>query len=241
MLSEEEQILQEAGLTNVEAKIYLALSRENLTVWELSKRTSISRSTLYTKINELLAKGIITRVYCDKIRFKALDPEVLVRINEERTLKVRENLDKIRFWSSDESTVEVAEGLTAFKEFLNNLLKKNEEILVYGIHKDVPKILRGYIDKFHKIRIEKGIVMKHIYDYDALERIRALNKLKFTEARTIASLKTKSTTNICGDEVLITSWGEGLRGKTITIRILSREVSDTYKSYFNRLWQVAKR
>lgn len=75
---------------------------------------------------------------------------------------------------------------------LDGFLKYNEPILVYGIPKEAPEKMKTFIPHFHNRRIPQKIVMKHIYNHNAQERIKYLNTLPYTEARYLLAVRFES-------------------------------------------------
>ncbi len=235
-MTEEIEALIDFGLNQKEAEIYIELSKRAKSVWELSKSTKLSRSSIYHILERLKIKGMISEIKENKsTKFKSIEPETIIKRSEEITEELKNALPKLKFWNENTTKAEIFIGTRAFLNLLNNFLDKKEDILVYGIPKNVPKILRGGIDRFHKKRVSLKITMKHIYNYDAAKRIKYLNSLKYTEARAVNGLKTEATTNICGDEVLLTIWNNPIW----TIRITSRKISEAHKKYFKFLWGIA--
>ncbi len=233
---EEIKALIDFGLNQREAEIYIELNKGVKSVWELSKSTKLSRSSIYHILERLKSKGMISEIKEEKsTKFKSIEPETIIKRSEEITEELKNTLPKLKFWNKNTTKAEIFIGTRAFLNLLNNFLDKKEDILVYGIPKNVPKILRGGIERFHKKRINLKIKMKHIYNYDAFERIKYLNSLDYTEAKAVRGLKTEATTNICGDEVLIT-----IRNNPLwTIRITSKKISEAHKKYFEFLWKTA--
>ena len=78
------------GLTVLQARIYLALSRaEEANITTLSKTTNIARQEIYRVINELQNRGLAEKVIAKPVRYRAVQikeavPHLLFRINEEK-------------------------------------------------------------------------------------------------------------------------------------------------------------
>lgn len=80
------------GLTEKEARIYLAaLGLGETLASSLSKKTGISRPTIYGIIANLVKKGLMSNVIRNKINyFYVLPPKYLIEIGEQ-TLKIQQN------------------------------------------------------------------------------------------------------------------------------------------------------
>ena len=96
--------------------------------------------------------------------------------------------------------------------------------------------MKHFIPGYHKRRQAKKIVMKHIYNYKAQDRIQYLNTLDLTEARYLPEeFDSQVSTIICGDEAVFTLWSPNVW----SIRIKNQEIADSYKKYFYLLWEKA--
>ena len=75
--SESKKFLQDIGLSEKEAAVYLSLlSVDSASVIELSKSTDINRTTLYPILDDLIAKKLVVEIKHDKkVRFQAESPE----------------------------------------------------------------------------------------------------------------------------------------------------------------------
>ncbi len=86
--------LLELGLTEYEAKIYLALLRENpATAYELGKSSGVPTSKIYEVLNKLIEKGVTSIVDEGKTkRYCPVDPEEFLDKHKSRTDKIIDNL-----------------------------------------------------------------------------------------------------------------------------------------------------
>jgi hypothetical protein len=110
--------------------------------------------------------------------------------------------------------------------------------LAFGASKKaVENFGEGFLEEFHKQRIKRKIQMFHIYNSSALDRIKYLNKMKFTHAKFLAKkYDTTMSTAICHDTVLLLNFLDSL----FVIKIKSQQIADTYKRYFELMWRMAK-
>lgn len=81
-----EQILQEAGLTNSEATLYLTLIKNSPSAPPyLAQLTNESRTNIYKLLDSLLAKGLVTRDETQKkLRYWANNPSALLDLAKHR-------------------------------------------------------------------------------------------------------------------------------------------------------------
>lgn len=98
-------------------------------------------------------------------------------------------------------------------------------------------ISKFFLENYHRRRCKAKIPMKMIYNSDAKERIKWLNKQCGTESRYLApEYDSPVSTTICGDEVVMTLYSKS----PLTIQIKNAEIAKAYKQYFEVLWGLAK-
>jgi len=85
--------------------------------------------------------------------------------------------------------------------------------------------------------------MYHLYMKEAIERIRFLNTLPFTEARYLEEncREHPVTTTICGDEVAIQIFNEEKDSRPVVILIKDEHVAGAYRQHFFTIWKLAKK
>jgi len=234
-----EQTLLELGFSQNEVKIYIALLEKGLsTPTDIAKKTKLYRTNIYDALDRLMKKGLVSYVINeDKKFFDVSDPKNLLVLLKEKELnlqKVMPEFELAKQLSKSGSQSCIFEGVQAFQKLLDSFLKYNEPILVFGIPKNAPELMKTFIPHFHQRRIAKKIVMKHIYNHNAQERINFLNKMPLTEAKYLPSqYDSKVSTNICGDEVVLALWTDPV----FVIQINNKHIADAYRNYFNILWQ----
>ncbi len=114
--------LQNAGLSENEAKIYLAtLQLGQTSVSRIARQAGIKRTTVYLSLESLLQKGLVSAIKKDgKTNYFAEDPRDLERIMEERKKEISnlipqllaftnliDNKPEIRYFEGDEGIKEV--------------------------------------------------------------------------------------------------------------------------------------
>jgi len=236
-----EEVLQELGFSKNEAIVYLALL--NLgpsTAGKVAERCKLHRTNVYDALERLSEKGIVSHMIKENTKiFEATDPNHLKQLLDEKKMHLEAVLPQLLLDKqiAAKTSAHVYEGLKAFRAVFFNMLNYKETIVAYGIPKIVPDIVKPFIEQFHAQRIKKGIVMKHLYNENAKERIASLNSLSKTEARFLPEkFNSPVTTIVCGDETLIINWE-----KPITfIQIENRALADAYKKYFEILYSNAQ-
>ena len=237
-----ESILVELGLSMNEAKVYLSLLNLGITTTTaIAKDCCLHRSNVYDSIEKLIVKGLVSYVKKDNVTlYEANDPQCLMSILSEKENQLKSILPQLMLskkLAKAKGEAHIFEGVTAFMDILYGFLDYGEPILAYGIPKAAPEMLKTKIPHFHDKRIKKKVVMKHIYNHNAQQRIAYLNKIEGCYARYLpASFDSQVSTNICGDQVVLALWSNPV----IVIQIKNQQIADSYKNYFELLWNSAK-
>ncbi|MBU0471901.1 MAG: helix-turn-helix domain-containing protein [Nanoarchaeota archaeon] len=237
-----EDILTDLGLSTNEAKIYTSLLSLGLTtITSIAHESKLHRSNVYDSIKKLVEKGLVAYIIKDNVTYyEATDPQALLRILKEKENRLKAVLPQLMLskkLAQSKGEAHIYEGVPAFTRLLYEFLQYKDPILAYGIPPIAPELMKTKIMHFHKERMALKIPMKHIYNHNAQERIVFLNKMKLTYARYLPeSFDSQVSTNICGEEVLLTLWIKPV----LTIQIKNKLVADSYKKYFDLLWAAAK-
>lgn len=238
-----EKFLTELGFSKNESKVYCALLKIGLsTASEISSATSIHRTNIYDCLERLLDKGLVSYIHKEgKKQYQAANPDKirdLLREKEQKFSEVLPQMIRLKKSAVNQELVEIYRGMKAVKMNLQSFLKEKGPILVYGIPKIALGLMEDFILIYHKKRILKKVVMKHIYDEDATKRIEQLNKMPYTYAKYLPRMKDSPvSTNICGNEILFILWSEN----PYIIKIKNKEIASSYKNYFDLLWRISKK
>ncbi len=238
-----EDILASIGLSRSEAKIYLALLHDGVsTVTKVADTTKLHRANIYDALKKLVFRGLATYMQKEKVSYyEAVEPNALMNIlkeKENRLTAILPQLELSRRLSEKKGESYVVEGLQGLFNAMYGFLKYKDDLRVYGIPNTVPDIVRTKIPHFHKERIEKKIKMLHIYNHDAKERMKVLNKMKLTETKFLPeSFDSQVSTWVCGEEIMITLWQKPI----ICVVVKNKQVAESYKHYFSLLWDAAKK
>lgn len=236
------EVLESVGMNKSEIKIYVDLVKNKMSsALDISKRTTIHRSNTYDILRNLIEKGFAKEsTHNNRKLFIAMEPEKIKDYLKQKEKEVDLIIDQLKSYSeisNSEEIVSITRGQFAAREGLNDMLKKNSTINVYGASKEAIEAFgEGFLEDYHKNRARKKILMRHIYNVDAIDRVIFLNKLKFTEARMLPKkYDTHVTTIICGDLVYLNIFVNPI--SCITIK--NKEIADTYNKYFELLWSKA--
>lgn len=235
-----QEILASVGFTKNEQRVYLDLIRQKKSsALDIAKRTKIHRTNVYDAVHTLQAKGFVEETVESKGRyFIARKPEALVDYLLQKKQEAEEIIPHLRALSrqnSDEEAVTMLQGAFALREELLGLLELQSSINVFGAPKEAPNVFGiGFLAEFHKKRIKCKVVMRHIYNENAQERIAQLNRMPYTRARYLPKkYESVVTTAVCGDMVLLIIFTEPLS----IISIKNKKIANAYNNYFDILWK----
>lgn len=239
--------LMEVGLSKRQAEAYLALLQlEEASVKEITEETKESRTHLYDTLKSLSDKGLVSYVIKNNIKyFHAAPPErVLDYLHEKETilLKILPSLKEQSNNRSKKPKVEIYEGQEGMKTILNDIIRTKKDWLAIGSTGGGPYVLHDFfIERLHKDRIKNKIKLSVLFNdsEDARKRAVAFKKLPLTELKFLPKThQSPVTTYVYGNKTAIVMWIA--IGKPFAILIESKEVSESFRAYFNLLWKILK-
>ncbi len=242
MLNEQE-VLEGAGLSANEAKIYLLLARSGkLKATEVSVKTGLQRRTVYDTLNQLEKKGLAGRASISGIlAFTASPPSSLRTFIEGK----REALEKIlpglskSYEAEDRTDVSVMYGNAGIMTVLLDILglKPDSYYAYHGqmqFFDNLPKFMQIFNDK----RRNFGIRTKYLLIDTPQVRERAprmsLATIKFIDPSTISP----GVWWTYADRIILFVLPKG--GESLTIFIKNKELAKTFRGSFERMFKSIK-
>lgn len=228
--------LKQAGLTENESKIYLALIDLGPSMaGQISRKTGLHRRTVYDTVEMLIKKGLIGYILeNNRKKFQASNPErILEIINEKQNILspfVEQLQQKYQSTKEKEETnfYKGKEGLkTVFEDQLNS-----KEILILGASQEAYEILQFYFKWYDKARKQKKIKARIIASDKKIKRI-PLAEIKYLPEK----YSNPVAVNIYEDKTAIILWAK----EPIAVVIKNREIANGYKNYFELMWRIAKK
>ena len=235
------EFLRSIGFGKNEAEIYETLVKEgSLCILDISKKTKIHRSNIYEAVDFLIRQGIVWEVNDSNRRiFSARPPVALVNYLKQKEVELKSIAQKMVMKQNpdNEGNVRLSKGKFALKEALQGLFTTGQDIYVFGIPNFAVEIIGPIIMEYHKERMKKKITMKHIYNSDAVERAKFLNKMPYTIARcSPEKYDSRTTTNVSGNKIVLINWNKNLS----IIEITDKDLADTYRKHFEQIWKHSK-
>ena len=131
-----DQILAALGVSNMQVRVYLAaLELGEATMQALARKSEVNRSTIYTFIDDLKARGFILEGRRHKRNvYSATAPEALVDMQKSRVHELERllpQLQAINNKSNKKPRVTFYEGFTGIEEVYKDQLRDKKEIVAY--------------------------------------------------------------------------------------------------------------
>ena len=237
------EILKTLGLSRNETLVYLdMIQHNNSSALDIAKNTGIHRSNTYDALRKLIERGFVAEMKQeDKTLFQAISPEKIKNYLKQKEQEFEAIMPGLKEFTSDakhEGTFSISQGAFAARETLGSLLDLNSTIYASGASTQAVETFgEGFLKEFHKERMKKKIVMKHIYNKDAFNRIKLLNKMKYTEARYLPDkYHTVAATSVCDGTVVIFVFSKPV----MVIRIDNKIIADAYRDNFELLYKIGK-
>jgi len=236
--------LKEFGLTENEIKIYLELLKLGTTnPTDIAKRTGFSRPYVYDALERLSEKRMVSSVQIkNKIHYTATNPQRLeeIAVNRlENIQKIIPQLLQLKESNQDKIKVEVHKGKFVYKTLLQDIiitLKKNDEVLVFGIDDDILLNLdininihlNLYFSRILKLNIKERIITKKA---NTIPKEAKTSTYRFMPKEVMGN----TAFEVYGNKVAIFLWGS----PNHLILIENREVAESYRNQFEILWKNA--
>lgn len=236
-------VLQNLGLNEKEAKVYLAcLELGSATVQEVSDKAGVKRTSVYNFLEDMKARGFITEVkHGKRILLTAEDPHTLLKKTEEQKKQLEEMLPEflsIYNLPGEKPKVKFYQGVEGLKRVYEDTLNEGSQIyLVSDYERMFETVDPEWMWSYAKKRTEKNIKAFSI----AKEGARGLEVKKndveqMRETRFVKEVDFETEINIYGDKVALLSFRRPYAG----VIIEDRTIAQTLKSMWKIIWNQAK-
>ena len=157
--------LEDYGLSKKEASLYLnCLELGSASVYKISKKAELPRSTCYEVLNTLGNKGLVSSFRKKNIKYySAEDPRQIINRAKEKVESLEQSLPLLNALygtSKSKPSVRFYQGLPGMKLILEEILKDGKAMVGFSSVDDHFAILRDYWPEFLKQRIKKRFLSK---------------------------------------------------------------------------------
>ena len=237
--------LKEIGLNDKESRVYLALLElEDALVSEISAKAKINRSLLYSILDSLAKKGIVTYILKNNVRYyRAAEPhKMLAMLKEKEKIlnSIMPELVALHKPRKKMPIVEVLEGREGLKTIFNDVLRLKKEWFAFNVPGKGPSTLGTTVHAFENERQRKGIRLNVIVmkTKQGIKRGKQFAAMRNTKARCMPETFESPASNwIYGDRSVIIFW---YKESPFAIRIIDKDLAESYKNHFRALWTVSK-
>lgn len=232
------EMLIKLGLSEREAEAYLSLtSFDEATALQIARLTKEHRTNIYDSLENLIKKGLIVYSIKKGVKYYQIsESEKLIDFVAEKERLVREVVieinDKLKK-RTDKPYVEVYEGSEGFKSLLWKMLREGKTIYGLGASDEWKKRFPIEMVHYMKEREEKKLHAKLLYVKGTKPIISSVNEIRFLPVE----FTQPSSMAIFGEYVVVFMWTEPMLA-TLT---KSKELSNSFRNYFNVLWKIAKK
>ncbi len=162
-----EDALKGYGLTPNQTKIYLAtLELGSASVYKISQKATLPRSTAYELLEHLKNLGLVTKIEKKNIiTYNAEDPKKMVQSAFQRAEMLQDALPELRalFSGAEEKpSVRSYTGLDGLKVIYEELIDEANEITGFGAVDDIRLTLNDYFKRFVTRRVKKKMPVRII-------------------------------------------------------------------------------
>ncbi|MBM3232716.1 hypothetical protein FJZ18_00935 [Candidatus Pacearchaeota archaeon] len=245
-------MLEELGLTRAQSVVYLKLLQiGQSTTGPLIEKTKMQNSVVYNALHQLIEQGLVSYILKGKRKyFSAVEPQQLLRIADtkrsqlERTLPSLLEMQK-QGKSKQEARVFIGwKGVyAAFMTIIETLPKEAEYIgFAAGYEEQFSEKTQEFFGRFHKMRSDMRYKMKLIANESARSQVeqqfkvyKEYNYKKPPSYRFVPGFAPVGVI-IFGDNVLEVAFGD----EPIAIIITSKQIAESHRRFFYRLWEIAK-
>lgn len=238
--------LQDAGLNETEAKIYLAaLELGQTSIARISKKAEIKRTTVYLSLENLMSKGLMSATKkANKTSYFAEDPRNLERIMEQRKQKISKLIPQLLTFTNlvdKKPKIRYFEGLDGLKEVFKDSLRYpgGENCMFYSesyISDFDEKFFSEYfVPERKKLKILARAILP---ENGQMRKLATTNEKSLRQTRFIDAgiYDIKIEINIYGNSTIsIVSFEE-----KFGLIIESRKIFESFKSIFETMWTMAK-
>jgi sugar-specific transcriptional regulator TrmB len=240
-----ENILEQSGLTDKEARIYLAaLELGKSSILHIADYSKVKRTTVYEIIPQLENKGMIVQSKDGKKNiYVAESPKTVLSLLKEREKRFHEALpEMMSLYNTQENRPKVFfyEGKDEVQNMYIDTIRTGKPIMNYTSIIDLYKYLdESWVREYIKLRTEAGVKTR-IIAVDSLEA-RVWAKEAQAQLRQIKLIPVKDANfsadvQIYGNKVIMTTYKKNLFGLVVE----DDNIANLQKMAFELMWAAVR-
>lgn len=236
------EALADAGLTNAEAKVYLAMVELGTsTAGPIIQRTNLQSSVVHMALINLMHKGFASSIKeGKKSHYQPANPRHILEYIDEKRDRLEKLIPKLTesmATAKDTPEVTTFRDIRGMKELLYELLEAGgKEHHTFGSSSESLMLGEEWWIRYHKKRAARGIKAKLLFNeslaYWKPEVKYPKSQIKYTRH----GFEPLTETIIRNDKVGILIW------MTPPVGVLMRHktIAESYDKFFNIIWNAAK-
>jgi predicted transcriptional regulator len=238
------------GLTEGEAKVYLALLKGNSSKTEIIKNSGISSSIVYEILEKLMKKGLASYIDAEgKRKFYAASPENLLDLiererkriedvsrNGKKIIPILKQIPKEKLLFAN--IYKGSDGLKAMLREIEEKINRKEikEWLAMGVTSHKNEFFNNLWLSWHKnVRAKHRVKARFLFCEKGTNYYNALKKVSLNRVRYLTSIPLSCIT-VAGNSTLIMKYSDA----PYFLHIKDADIAKTVKEMFNFLWNIAK-
>ncbi len=239
MLKELVELLSKMGFSSNIIKAYIELirSKEPITAYELSKKSSIPLSKIYEVVGHLVSKGLVYEVPGKPKRYKVFEPKValsnILFEEKSRIESLFSFLDDIKLPATTSSKMFIYKGDARYTVFYNDL--SNSKKYSYSFIQSLPPIEHP-LSKLIEKKLKEGVDIKGIIvPNDKNKMIRDIWNEKFPGVYKTSDRIIESRMGVIDDKIVRFTLASD--GELVMVRIEDEAIARLFKDGFLNEWK----
>jgi sugar-specific transcriptional regulator TrmB len=232
-------VLQNFGLTESEAQVYIILLRNgDSNASEVAAKSNIHRINVYDILERLQEKGLISYIIKGKTKYyEAANPKRILQMENDKRENIKKiipELEELRKLGENPQEATIYKDRAGVLNIIDEHTHSKTEVYMFGSGWGLKQNFPDYYDVYHARLARNKVKAKILLS----NKSRGMEIPKnIYEARYLPSeFIVPSSTAIYEDKILMIMWSE----QPMAILIRGKEVSKSYKHYFELLWKIAK-
>ncbi len=241
--------LEELGLNEKEARVYLALlPRRDTGTSNLIRATGLHGQFVYAALARLEDLGLAQHVIQGgRKKFSAQAPQRIIALIDEKKLAAQSIARELqnRFAGAPEQSFEVFQGEDAFVSHELEMLRRVPEgsriDVITGLEEDYLSAIGHEFDEYERIRLERKIEIRTVFVSTGVQKQKLEKMLKERKLWSYKIFPGAGTgvvdMGIWHDSIVYNIFGTPL----ICFALTNKKVADGYRDFFEALWSASSK